>query len=123
MPSWRHRLRDLDEGSRSDDRHPALHDRLQSYCFLTALLSYVAVVFHLGLCEKFLRYGKLATSSSVANAMFYAYVGRRGTISTADSGSSGLSVWSKNSCGLSFVAFEQPAKPFSTLNRAISFAF
>jgi hypothetical protein len=31
-------------------------------------------------------------------------------------------VWSKNSYGLSFVVFEQSAKPFTTLNRAISFA-
>src|SRR2546426_12231692 len=31
--------------------------------FLTAPLSYDAVAFHLGQCEKLLRYGKLATSS------------------------------------------------------------
>src|SRR5947208_11123178 len=31
-------------------------------------------------------------------------------------------VWSKNSCGLSLVVFEQPAKPFTTLQRATSFA-
>jgi hypothetical protein len=28
-------------------------------------------------------------------------------------------VRSKNSCGLSFVVFEQPAKPFTTLNRTL----
>jgi hypothetical protein len=28
-------------------------------------------------------------------------------------------VWSKNSRGLSFVVFEQPAKPFTTLNRTL----
>ena len=33
------------------------------YIFLNALLSSVAVAFRLGLCDKFLRSGKLATSS------------------------------------------------------------
>ena len=32
-------------------------------------------------------------------------------------------IWSKNSCDPSFVIFEQPAEPFTTLNQAISFAF
>src|SRR5438477_9548987 len=35
----------------------------------------------------------------------------------------GLILLDKNSCGLSLVVFEQPAKPFATLDRAISFAF
>jgi hypothetical protein len=35
----------------------------------------------------------------------------------------GLILLDKNSCGLSLVVFEQPAKPFTTVQRAISFAF
>ena len=34
-----------------------------------------------------------------------------------------LSLLDKNSCSLSLVVFEQSAKPFTTLNWAISFAF
>src|SRR5436189_5245668 len=39
------------------------------------------------------------------------------------SGMGQLPVWSKNSCGLSPVVFEQSAKSFTTLNWAISFAY
>jgi hypothetical protein len=36
---------------------------------------------------------------------------------------SGVCVSWENSCGISLIVFEQPAKPFTTLQRAISFAF
>ena len=37
---------------------------------------------------------------------------------TLDNNGMNLGVWSKNSCGFTFVVFEEPSKPFATLNRA-----